>query len=52
MAEFTADELDAAYAAVIRRYPNLTGSALMAKVRRVAAIIRHNQNAQVWTRKD
>lgn len=49
MNDLTADELDAAFATVTLRYPELTGEALHAKVRRIAAIMRHSQDASVWT---
>lgn len=43
------DLMDTAYAAVLARHPHLTGDALDRKARRVAAILRHSQDATLWT---
>lgn len=49
MSEFTADEMDQAYAAVLRRHPHLTGPALDRKARRIAAVMRHSNDGPAWT---
>lgn len=46
-----ADEMDAAYTAVLSRHPHLTGEALERKARRVAAIMRHANDGPRWTGK-
>ena len=46
---YTQDEMDQAYAAVLRRHPELTGEVLDRKARRVAAIMRHSQDGSRWT---
>lgn len=43
------DELDAAYGAVLDRYPDLTGEELDRKVRRVAALLRYSADGPAWT---
>jgi hypothetical protein len=46
------DVMDAAYAAVLRRHPELTGDALERKARRVAAILHHASDGPTWTAAD
>ena len=45
----TADELGAAYGAVLDRRPDLTGDELARKARRVAAILRFASDGPAWT---
>ena len=45
----TADELDAAYEAVLNRHPDLAGDELARRARRVAAILRYASDGPAWT---
>jgi hypothetical protein len=47
-AQFSTDELDAAYGAVLTRYPELSGEALKRRVLRVCKIIRYANNPRNW----
>lgn len=48
-ATYTADEMDAAIAAILKRHPDIDNERLMRKARRVCAIMRHSQDGTRWT---
>lgn len=48
-ARLHSDELDAAYGAVLDRYPYLAGEELDRRARRVAALLRYSADGPAWT---